>query len=338
MIGLGSILLTSPFTPRKRLPVRAAAGQPPVAQPVGGLGATSPGLSAAHLSPRDQAEAEIRAILAKGQHALIAGPAGMGKSRLLGQIAQAHPHAFYLPASGAKKAILFTLAERLFDDGRLGEAYAYFADFADVRKKLGRLTLPELMAVVTEAAAGGDYLLAIDHAETLTERTVKDIVLPLSRVCTLLLAVDTPVTPARERNLRPVADRCRRFELPPLTDDELRSLLWQTLDRTNHRHWQVIEAKVLDTAGGRPGVVVDLARQLAGSGGSLREIRSLQHSAHADRRVSLLVPFLLIVITTVVTSRYLARGFDDPSFYLLALLGYGFVLVLRPLLYKRRSK
>lgn len=64
-----------------------------------------------------------------------------------------------LPASGAKKPILFTLAERLFDDGRLGEAYAYFADFADVRKKLGRLTLPEeLMAVVTEAAQSGDYL------------------------------------------------------------------------------------------------------------------------------------------------------------------------------------
>ena len=50
------------------------------------------------------------------------------------------------------------------------------------------------------------------------------------------------------------------------------------------------------------------------------------------RQVSLLVPFLLLVIATVVTSRYLARGFDNPSFYLLASLGYGFVLVLRPLL------
>ena len=62
-----------------------------------------------------------------------------------------------------------------------------------------------------------------------------------------------------------MADRCRRFELPPLTDNELRALLWQTLDRAGHRHWQVIEAKVLDTAGNQPGVVADgPTRQLAG--------------------------------------------------------------------------
>lgn len=292
---------------------------------------------ASALSPRDRAVAEIKAALAAGQHVLIKGRTGVGKSWLVGQLIAGVPHGFHLSGIGSKKTVLLGMAERLFADGQLGDDYAYFADFADVSKRLSRLSVPELTQLVVTATTEAGYVLALDRGETLTERSLKDIVLPLAGSCTLLIAVDTDfLTPSRQRTLQPLVDKCKVFELPPLTDDEVTALLWRILDKSQYRHWQVIETKVVNTAAGRPGAVLDLAQHLAASGGNLAALRDLEHSAHQQERISLLIPALMLVITMVMASRYLARGLDDPAFYLLASLGYVFVLLLRPLLFRRR--
>lgn len=289
------------------------------------------------LSPRAAAIAEVQALLARGQNTMLIGPGGMGKSHILGQIARHAGRAFFLDGIGAKKTTLLLLARRLFDDGLLGDEYAYFVDFDDVRKRLNRLTVREIADEVIGAASRADppYLLVLDRAEGVTDRSLRDIVLPLAGACTLLCAVnDDNLTPARLRVLQTVADKCKRVELPALTADEMKALLWHVLDQTQYPHWKVIETKVLDTAAGRPGAVVDLAQRLAAGGGGLAEVRDLAHSASREQRVSLLMPTIFAVIVLIMSSRFLARGLNDPAIYILASLAYASTIVLRPLLYR----
>ena len=72
------------------------------------------------MSPRGQAVADIHSALLKGQHVLLVGANGLGKSRVLGQIAAGRDHAFYLRGMGAKKATLLSMCQRLHAEGRPG--------------------------------------------------------------------------------------------------------------------------------------------------------------------------------------------------------------------------
>jgi len=278
---------------------------------------------------RDELIAEIQAELAAGRHILLLGPRGMGKSWILGRIAQAHPACFFIPHIGSKKAVLLGIIERLFRDGRL-EEFAYFADWRDVEKRIRYRTIEDLRAIVEPHL--GDYLIVIDNLELATEKAMIEIVEPLLRG-TVLAAADISQK-SKERRVRLVADRFRQIEVPPMTHDEIRAMLWELLDRDEYPHWQAIETKVLQLAQGRPGVVADLAEQLRGSTGSLAEVRELSHSATEEVRVNLLFPTTLALMALLFASRYLARGFDDPTMYILAGLAYALGIGLRPVMYR----
>jgi len=205
-----------------------------------------------------------------------------------------------------------------------------------VRKRLNRLTIPELTGLITAALTAQPHLILVDDLHTQTEKTIREVILPMSHCATLLVTAATDLTPAQARKVQLVANRCKHIELPPLTDSEVRALLWSILDKDRQRNAAAVEAKIIAEAAGRPGAVVDLAQQLAG-GGSLQEIRQLTHSAAQEDRINLLTPLLLILITAAMGMRYISRGFDDPAFYLIASLGYVLTFFLRPLLWRRRK-
>lgn len=278
---------------------------------------------------RERLLAEIKSHLARGQSVLLLGERGTGKSWLLGRIAQASERAFYIPQVGAKKAVLLQICKRLWHDGRL-EEFAYFADWADVDARLRRLTLDELRAVVEPHLA--DYLVVLDNLELCSEKAILEIVEPLMQA-TVLAAADVS-TRSREKRLAAIANRFIQIEVPPMDKAEVLTMLWDLLDKDEYPHWQAIETKVLSLAQGRPGVVADLAEQLRGSTGSLAEVRALSHSVAEQQRVSLLLPLALCLIAAVFAGRYLARGFDDPTFYILAGLGSAASIALRPLLWR----
>jgi serine/threonine protein kinase len=287
-------------------------------------------------TPRSQAVAAIHKAVGQGKHVIIQGHSRTGKSHVLDQAAEFQENALVL-LSGSKKAALLDLARQLWEKGNeLDEDYTYFTEFEDVQKRLARLTVPELTTVVTDTLASKTHVLVVDRLARATEKTVVDVILPLSNSVTILASCTTPLTAAQQRRVQLLADRAKRVELPPLTDQEVRNLLWSVLDRDTQKNAAALENKVINLAAGRPGAVVDLAQQLAGGGG-LQEIRELAHSAGEDDRVNLLTPVLIILITVVMGMRYLSRGFDDPAFYLIVSLGYVLVMVLRPILARRRK-
>ncbi len=287
-------------------------------------------------TPRARAVASIHQAIKQGKHVIIVGHSRTGKSHVLDQVADFNENALILLA-GSKKAALLDLARQLWKKGNeLDESYTYFTDFADVQKRLARLTVPQLLTKVTDTLATKKHILIVDQLGTSTEKTIREVILPLSDSATLLASLTTPLAPAQKRRVQLLTDRAKQVELPPLTDSEVRALLWSILDRSHYHNATAIENKIINLAAGRPGAVVDLAQQLAG-GGSLKEVRELTHSAGTEDRVNLLTPVLTILLVVVMGTRYLSRGFDDPAFYILASGAYVLTMALRPLLRRRRT-
>jgi len=278
---------------------------------------------------REKLLAEIQSHLSRGRHVLLLGERGAGKSWLLSKVAQASERAFYITQIGAKKAVLLQICRRIWHDNRL-EEFAYFADWSDVDVRLRRKTLDELKAIVEPHLS--DYLVVMDNLELCSEKAILDIVEPLM-AATTLAAADVS-TGSREKRLAVIADRFVQVEVPPMDKAEALAMLWDLLDRDEYPHWQAIETKVLTLAQGRPGVVADLAAQLRGSSGSLDEVRALSHSIAEQQRVNLFLPLAVCLIALVFAGRYLARGFDDPTLYILAGLGSAASIALRPLLWR----
>lgn len=280
---------------------------------------------------RDELIADIQRRLSRGQDVLVTGGRGIGKTWVLRQVLSQEPQAHYIPHIGSKKAVLLAILRRLWEDGHL-EEFAYFADWRDVEKRLRGRTLADLRALVEPHL--GDYLIVIDNLHLATEKAILEVVLPLLQG--RVLAAGRTETKADQRRLSLIADRFHQVELGPLTRAEAQAMLWQLLDRSQYRHWQAIETKVLTTAQGNPGAIADLAARLRGTSGSLAEIRALSHSVAEQYRVNLLWPVGILVIAALFAGRYLARGFDDPTLYILAALAYASTYLLRPIIYHAR--
>jgi energy-coupling factor transporter ATP-binding protein EcfA2 len=274
---------------------------------------------------------DIQGRIERGQPVLILGPKGIGKTWVLQRLAKEFSAAIYIPHISSKKAVLLDLARRLWEDGCL-EEFAYFADWADVERRLRPLTIPDLTALVEPHLK--DYTILLDNLQLVTEKALLDVVLPLlsARVC----AAGRAEARGEERRLNLIANRFHRIELPPLTADEAQAMLWQLLDRSQMRHWQAVETRVLTAANGRPGVIADLAAQLHGTSGSLAEVRSLAHAADYETRVNLLWPVGLVAIAALFAGRYLARSLDDPTLYVLAAVIYATTYLIRPIIYRAR--
>jgi len=277
---------------------------------------------------RDELITDIQHRLDRGQDVLVTGPRGIGKTWVLDQVLEQEPQALYIPHIGSKKAVLLDIARRLWEDGHL-EDFAYFADWRDVEKRLRNRTLADLRALVEPHLA--DYLIVLDNLHLATEKAMLDVVMPLLQA--RVLAAGRTETKADQRRLSLIADRFHQVELGPLTKDEARAMLWRILDKSKYRHWQAIETKVLSIAQGRPGAIADLAARLRGTSGSLAEVRALSHSVAEQYRINLLWPVGIAIIAALFAGRYLARGMDDPTLYILAALAYASTYLLRPIIY-----
>ena len=274
---------------------------------------------------------DVKNRIQRGQPVLLTGPHGIGKTWVLRRLAEEIPGAIYIPHISSKKAVLLDIAQRLWEDGHL-EEFAYFADWEDVAKRLRHKTIPELTALVEEHLA--EYVVLVDNLQLASEKAMLDVVLPLlsARIC----AAGRNETKPEQRRLAFIADRFYQVELPPLEPNEARAMLWSLLDRDTIRHWQVVETKILGEARGRPGIIADLATRLRGGAANLDDIRRLSHSAAPVPRVNLLWPVGILVIAGLFAGRYLARGMDDPTLYILAALAYASTYLLRPILYRAR--
>ena len=261
--------------------------------------------------------------MAARRHSLLVGPIGCGKSHLLRAVARELPRAVSLESLRPLRGSLLALGQALHGHQvlRLPGAGAAALDWPACAKALGRLTVPELTDVLVASLHDRGLVLCLDQLESLTPSKLPT----LERL--LAEAVVVGATRQRRRGLEKLWWAFDRIDVPPLTRDEARELLWTLAARHRIADPALFESRVLAQANGNPYAVVELVRQVAGLPAvSPQAIRDLTHGAGI--RYLDLTPALLLVGAGLVTARFVALGLDDRDLYILAgSLGALFVAV-----------
>jgi len=203
---------------------------------------------------------------------------------------------------------------------------ASYMEWEDVRKKVTSRRVHELARLVTDCMKDRSYTLVLDHLERVTPTMLPHL--------DALMEVALVVGAADE--LKPVAQRLwwsfERIEVPPLSREQTRQLLWQVADRDRVEKPQLFETRVLGQAGGNPLAVITMAAKARTAALSTQEIRGLQHGAGI--RYVPLTPILLVLGALIVAARFVALGLNDRDLYVLAGLGYAVFFLMRYFIYR----
>jgi hypothetical protein len=250
---------------------------------------------------------------ARGRHTLVVGPIGAGKSALLHAVARELPDALVLDAIRPLRMSLLGLCQLLHARQPLvlpsGEAVP--PGWPECARRLARLNVRELTEIALANLAGRPGVLVLDQLEGATP----------SMAPALERLLETAPVLAATRECRPGLQKLwwafERVDLPPLTRDEARQLLWAVTDPGPLADPALFEAKVLGQANGNPHAIVEMARQVQGADRvGVQAIRDVTHPAGV--RFQDLTPLLLLVGAGLVAARFIALGLDDRDLYILA--------------------
>ena len=277
--------------------------------------------------------AQLYAHVGHRQHALLVGPAGVGKSALL--------HAAFDDASAVLrvahlapfKEALLEIAQQLHarDHLQLSDKPVEYLTWEELKPHLSKRTTPELAQLVSPLLA--DQTLVVDDFDGITAATAR-IIEPFF-AATLIIGAITTLDETPE--LAPFFWHFQRIILRPLSTADARTLLWQHMDRATVHDPHTFEQHVLQTACGNPLAI----RELADQAKRLPINTSAQiHQLHHDAGIRYidLTPGLLIIGACAVVMRFLALGLNDIETYILAGSVGAFFLVGRYFIYREMRR
>jgi hypothetical protein len=209
----------------------------------------------------------------------------------------------------AKKQVLLSICFLLYEFGDLPPPLQLRKDWQAVWRELRRWPTDTLLQLIAQNIKP-DYLVIFDNAHSLTPTGVP-VIVTLSDHATVIAACEKQHLKKREA-LSKVAPRFRHLIVPPLDEESSRELLWHTLSRENAKHPEMLETKILRQAGGKPGVIVDLARRDPTSKADIREAEHRLGVPHVD------LTFLLLVLAFIfIFARYFSRATGDMVGYVI---------------------
>jgi hypothetical protein len=260
-------------------------------------------------------EAELQRLrenVARGRHTLLVGKIGLGKSHLLRVVERELPGSIYLEQIRPLRVSLLALCQALHQERHLAlPGTSADTPWSDVSKRLARLNIRELTEVITQSLHDRGSVLILDQLEGLTPMMAPAIERLLGEG--LILGATSQLRPA----LQKVWWAFDRIDLPPLSREEARQLLWALADPDQLADPAMFEAKVLAQADGNPYALVEMVKQVAGEREvGLQAIRDLHHGAGA--RYLDITPVLLLVGAIILATRFVALGLNDPDLYIIA--------------------
>lgn len=272
--------------------------------------------------------AQLQAHVAHRQHALLVGPAGVGKSALL-RAAFPGPDALRVPYLVPFKEALMAIAQQLHARGRitLPDLPTEYLTWDELKPHLVKRTAPELAELITSLIA--DTVLIVNDFDGITPAAART----LEPFFASALIVGAITTLDESPELQPFFWHFQILTLRPLAPADARTLLWQHVDRAAVPDPHTFEQHVLQTACGNPLAIQELANQAKHLPVTTpAQIRRLHHDA-GIRYVDL-TPGLLILGACAVVMRFLALGLNDIETYILAGSVGAFFLVGRYFIYR----
>ena len=286
---------------------------------------------------RQQDLEKINANLLKRQHTALTGGIGTGKSHLLRYATKEIKKVIYVEHVQPLKSALISIAKELHRDGRLkveGVVCEYL-EWEDLKRKVTRLPIMELLACIVEGIQNQNYILVLDHLEGLTP----------SMAFTISLLMDKALVLGATNDLKDSGHLARiwwRFdvvELKNLSKEESLKLLWLYANEKKVEDKVMFENKILSHSAGNPLAIVEMAKKTQTTDfDSLQKIRDLHHDAglkYVD-----LTPALLIIGAVIIAARFVALGLNDVDTYILAGSAGAFFIFLRYFIYRsmRRTR
>jgi replication-associated recombination protein RarA len=290
----------------------------------------------AKLTKREKQKKEILQLLSRKQNVFLIGQGGIGKTKLLKDIAaELGPEAYYLESLAPAKSTLKAAYAELGD---------YHAD--DLKQmKVSSWTVPQLVKAIISELEGQDFVLILDHLDRITVASSEWLRELAESDVTILAA-------AREtKEHKELLDRffwtTQTVTLQPLSDGELSDIVRECVnDPAAPLEFRDAEAErffvktVLNHAKGIPLVAVQMCKKAAGvksvSMTFVREHLMTPHSASV--KYDDLTPLVLIPIALVGALRYLGRGMGNVELYVLAGSLMAAAVVIRLLMPRRTGQ
>jgi len=271
--------------------------------------------------------------IAIGQHSLLTGAIGRGKTHILKRVQSQISHIIYIESLSPPKSALLEILHGLHanDDLEIAGMEVEYLSRAELLKKLNRLNIRELLLIVQENLSGRGYILLLDHLEQLTPSSVR-IIENLMECATIVGAANK-----LKSSLKKLWWRLEQIEIPPLTKDDSKQFLWQLIDRNSIADAELLESKILTQANGNPLAIFELAaKAMREENLTAESIRELKHQA--GTRFIDITPIFLLVGALIVAARFVGLGMNSMETYLIAGVSYGFFMVLRYFLYRSMGK
>lgn len=282
------------------------------------------------LIPRHPQHQKLLENIAKRQPTLLIGDIGIGKTVLLKQTACEQPKAIYLESPTPFKSALLELLKTLHENGDLrleGITNIEYLPWDELHKKLNRQTIKELIQLCQHNLDGKDYILFFDSLETASQA--------MGRKVEALMEHALVIGAANHRNfsLRKLWWRFELLEIPPLSTEESKQLLWTLLDQDTPFDAELFERNVLNQAHGNPLAITQMADKIQKETPISKDhIRQLRHEAGA--KFIDITPLFFFVGAGAIAVRFIALGLNSTDLYILAGVFGGLFLGLRSFLYR----
>ena len=257
---------------------------------------------------------------------LLLGPAGIGKSHLLGLLQG--EHLLRMKTLTPIRQGLIEIAQALHQRNAFPPA-ASLPDFDAFRKLHTRTSIQGWLRLVLDAVAKDQWVLVIDDLSGLSPY--------LGRLLDQLGTKYRIIAALREvkKGYALHFSRFERLVLANLSRRETQQLLRQHLAGIAVEDLSLLETHLWEHSGGNPRALLEMVEHLRREPGVSREaVRQLRHPG-AHPQVDL-TPIILIPAVLLVAARFIARGLGDTEAYILAGIGAAVVMGVQYALFRMR--
>lgn len=270
--------------------------------------------------------AKLQENIKNKKHTCITGDIGTGKTHFLKFASKDIRKRIYVEFIHPLKTAVLEIAFQLHKAGRLSleGVHAEYLEWKDLKRKVTRLPIAELLTCILNGLNSQNYILILDHLEGLTPSMAFTITCLMDKCLVLGATNDLK----KAGHLSKIWWRFEHIRLENMGKDEARTLLWLYADKQKVDDEAMFENRVLSHSSGNPLAIVEMARRTSFEKfDDLQKIRELRHDAGV--RYFDLSPCLLIIGAVIVAARFISLGLNDIDGYILAGSTGAFFIFLR---------